>query len=206
MEASSIILGCLLLLQMTGVLLLLNPIYDVRRVTKYINNIIRYRRTCFVASIALYFGLVIYYGMVMPLQNIHNLISSNVLSEYEKVVFLSRIEKNYLIAGFSLFLFIVLYGIRSLVSYAANLLELSIATSESIVLRKSVREQKNEFYRETILPNLLRVKRSVSYETIMFANEFREQLKTILKNTAIPHNGCTISNILHSNVNSLCPS
>lgn len=33
-----------------------------------------------------------------------------------------------------------------------------------------------------ILPNLLRVKRSISYETILFTNELREHLKNILRN------------------------
>lgn len=204
MDVSCLTLGCLVLIQMTGILVLLNPTYDLRRLSKYIDAI-RYRKSYLILATVVYFGLIIYYGMITPLQAIHDMISNNILNEFQKMVILSQIEKNYIITGFSLFLFIVLYGVKSLVMYAANLLNLSIATTESIPTRKLAKENK-ELYPENILPNLLRVKRSASYETIMFANEFRERLKTILKNSELPHNSHAISNILHSNVNSLCSS
>ncbi|CAH2087620.1 unnamed protein product [Euphydryas editha] len=207
MDASCIILGCLLLIQMAAILVLLNPIYDLRRVTKYMNNLTKHHRSYYLFLVATYFSLIIYLGMYLPLQNIHNLIANNFLNEYEKMVLLSRVEKNYLIAGFSLFLFIVLYGIRCLLSYAASLLELSIATGESKVLHPTSKSQKKRiFLPELILPNLLRVKRSVSYETILFAKELREQLKTILKNAEFSDNGCTISNIVHTDVYSMYSS
>ncbi|XP_045450451.1 uncharacterized protein LOC123659247 [Melitaea cinxia] len=207
MDASCIILGCLLLIQMAVILVLLNPIYDLRRVTKYMNNITKRHRSFCSFLIATYFSFILYHGMYMPLQDVYNLIANNFLNEYEKMVLLSRVEKNYLIAGFSLFLFIVLYGIRSLVSYASSLLELSIATGESKVLHPSYKSQKKTvFLPELILPNLLRVKRSVSYETILFAKELREQLKTILKNAEFSDNSWPISNILHTDVNSLYSS
>lgn len=200
MDVSCFTLGCLVLMQMTSILVLLNPTYDLRRLSKYINSTIRYRKSYLILTIIIYFGVIIYYGMIKPLQTIHDMISDTSYNEFQKITLLSQIEKNYIITGFSLFLFIVLYGVRSLVMYAANLLSLSIATTESLPKRKSTKEN-GELYPENILPNLLRVKRSVSYETIMFASEFRDRLKTILKNNELPHNSRAISNILYSNVN-----
>ncbi|XP_050350344.1 uncharacterized protein LOC126773432 [Nymphalis io] len=202
MDASCIILGCLILLQMAAIAVLLNPIYDLRRIDRHMNNIMKRHRSYYLLLVGVYFSFVLYLGMFIPLLNIHNLITNNFLNKYEKLVLLSRAEKNYLIAGFSLFLFIVLYGVRSLISYAAKLLELSISTSESIVLRKSHKSRKKGvFFPEHILPNLLRMKRSVSYETILFAKELREKLKAILKNAELPYNSCTISSVLYTDVN-----
>ncbi|XP_047532883.1 uncharacterized protein LOC125067975 [Vanessa atalanta] len=201
MDASCIILGCLLLIQMAAIVVLLNPIYDLRRRARHMNNILKRHRSYYFLLVGVYFSFVVYLGMFIPLQNIHNLIANNFLNKYEKLVLLSRAEKNYLIASFSLFLFIVLNGVRSLTSYAANILELSIATNASLALRKSLKSQNKEVLPPVhILPNLLRVKRSVSYETILFAKELREYLKNILKNAELPYNSCTISNILQANV------
>ncbi|XP_045501263.1 uncharacterized protein LOC123698598 [Colias croceus] len=178
MDVSCIILGCFLLFQMAVILTMLNPMYDIRKLLVYFN---RAMKSCkaYYSSIALYFFVIIYYGMFIPLLNISKLISNKIPNEYEKLVLLSRIERNYLIAGFSLFLFIVLYGVRTLVSYAASLLHISMLTSETLISRKK------RFPSENILPNLLRVKRSVSYESILFANE---ELRMILKRVDFPHN------------------
>ncbi|XP_046966879.1 uncharacterized protein LOC124534882 [Vanessa cardui] len=203
MDASCIILGCLLLIQMAAILMLLNPIHDLRRRARQMNNIMkRHRSYCFLL-LGVYFSCVVYLGMFIPLQNIYNLIANNFLNKYEKLVLLSRVEKNYLIAGFSVFLFIVLNGVRSLTIYAANVLELSIATN-SLALEESRNSHKLNKVKVPppvlILPNLLRVKRSISCETILFAKELREYLKTILKNAELPYNSCTITNILQANV------
>ncbi|OWR49343.1 uncharacterized protein LOC116768186 [Danaus plexippus] len=207
MDAGSVILGSLVLVQMSGILVLLNPIYDVRKVTRCMNNLIRKHRTFYFLGIAVYFICVVYLGMYIPLQNIHYLISQKNPNEYEKLNLLNRIEKNYLIAGFSLFLFVVLYGIRALISYASSLLEISVATSESIMMSQSSKTEKKGFFLpNNILPNLLRVKRSVSYETILFANELRDQLKMILRNVEFPHNSYAISNILETHIKRVCSS
>lgn len=184
MEASCTILGCLLLFQMTSVLVLLNPINDVRKTTKTLNSFVRYNTNYYYLAIAVYFGIIVYLGMYVPLYRIHELISSNDLTKTEKLEALYQIEKTYFIAGFSLFMFVVLYGVRALISYAATLLQLSISTSQSIVGQHVLQEQKKSqvvFSPENILPNLLRVKRSVSYETILYANELREQLMAAFK-------------------------
>lgn len=184
MEASCTILGCLLLFQMTLVLVMLNPVNDVRKTTKAFNNIVRYYKNYYYLAIAVYFGLIAYLGMYVPLQRIHELIISNGLNETEKLEALYQIEKTYFIAGFSLFMFVVLYGVRALISYASTLLQLSISTSQTIVGQHASHEQKKSqvvFSPANILPNLLKMKRSVSYETILYANELREQLKAVFK-------------------------
>lgn len=201
MDTSCIALGCLLLIQMALILVLLNPIYDVRKITKQVNRTIKDYRTSYFMGIILYFGSVVYLGMFIPLQNIYRLLYAKKLNEYEKLVLFTRVEKNYIIAGFSLFLLVVLYGVKALISYASSILEVSIATRESLVIKSHSKElKKKEFLlQENILPNLLRVKRSVSYENILFANELREQLKAILKNTEYVHYTPSISSILDPN-------
>ena len=58
-------------------------------------------------------------------------------------------------------------------------------------------------YNESILPNLLRVKRSISYETVLFANELREKLKVIMKGADYPSERCALASILEGNNNTL---
>lgn len=191
MDSSCLILTCLLLLQMILILIMLNPVYDVRKLTKYLNYTTkRFKRTFFLL-IGSYFSFVIYLGMYIPLQNIQLLIFSNDLTAYEKLTLLSRIEKNYIVAGFSLFLVVVLYGVRSLLSYTANLAKLTKKSSEQLVLNTRKRV-------EDILPNLLKVKRSISYEAILCTNELKEHLKVMMKNIDLTPNRCTLSSILET--------
>lgn len=194
MDGSCIILTCLLLLQMIILLIMLNPIYDTREIVDLINTItIRYKRYYY-CSIYLYFCVIIYFGMYNPLRNIHRLISSSHLSEYEKLILISRVEKNYVIAGFSLFLIVVLYGMRALLSYTANLVSITDKRKDSQVVKNQ--NSDNKLAPEYILANLLRVKRSISHETILFANELKEQLKMMINNADFTYNRSTLNNIL----------
>lgn len=191
MDSSCIILTCLLLLQMAMVLIMLNPAYDVRKLTKLINLTTKKFRRAYFLLIGAYFSFVIYLGMFIPLQNIQVLIFTNDLAPYEKLILLSRIEKNYIIAGFSLFLVIVMYGVRALLSYTASLARLTKRSSEAFVMNTKKRA-------EDILPNLLRVKRSISYEAILCTNELKEHLKIMMKNIEQTPNRCTLSSILET--------
>lgn len=182
---------------MTSVLVLLNPINDVRKTTKTLNNFVRYHTNYYYLAIAVYFGIIVYLGMYVPLYRIHELITSNVLTKTEKLEALYQIEKTYFIAGFSLFMFVVLYGVRALISYAATLLQLSISTSQSIVGLQEQKKSQVVFSPENILPNLLRVKRSVSYETILYANDLREQLMAAFK---LAGNQSNANDVVTSNI------
>lgn len=182
---------------MTSVLVLLNPINDVRKTTKTLNSFVRYNTNYYYLAIAVYFGIIVYLGMYVPLYRIHELITSNVLTKTEKLEALYQIEKTYFIAGFSLFMFVVLYGVRALISYAATLLQLSISTSQSIVGLQEQKKSQVVFSPENILPNLLRVKRSVSYETILYANDLREQLMAAFK---LAGNQSNANDVVTSNI------
>ncbi|VVD03360.1 unnamed protein product [Leptidea sinapis] len=191
MDTACIVLGSFLLIQMALILVTLNPVYDVRKIATYLNDIAKSHRTLYFFTLAIYFTFVIYLGMYTPLRNISELISDKIISDYDKLVTLRRIEKNYVIAGFSLFLFVVQYGVKFLVSFTASLLD-NLTSNDPLC---SMSEKKGSLFTENILPNLLRVKRSVSYENILFSNELREQLKgMLLKNaddlhkTYFPHN------------------
>ncbi|XP_045775561.1 uncharacterized protein LOC123874331 [Maniola jurtina] len=210
MDAGSTILSCLLMFQMTTVLVLLNPINDVRKMSRCINKIAKYNKNYNYFAIALYYGAIAYLGMYIPLQEIHSLITNNTLTATEKLIAFHRIEKNYFIAGFSLFLFIVQHGIKAIVTYAATLLQVTISTRQSIAAIGCHTTQKHKNLQQTyspmhILPNLLRAKRSISYETIMFANEVRDQLRAVLNNSFNRNNTRTeiISHILETNVSNL---
>jgi hypothetical protein len=203
MDANCIFLAFLLLIQMALILIMLNPVYDVRKVTQYFNDASKMHHVVYYFSIAIYFISVVYLGMYIPLQNIHKLIFSKVLNEYDKLLLLSRIEKNYIVAGFSLFLVVVMYGVRGLLSYTASLVELSERQSDNLIRSDTKVDKKVFGLSENILPNLLRVKRSVSYETILFTNELREQLKAVIKNVEFPHNKCTLSSILETSTLSI---
>ncbi|CAH0588194.1 unnamed protein product [Chrysodeixis includens] len=197
MDASCMILTGLLLVQMAMVLIMLNPIYDVRLLTQFIGHVTKsYKRTYFFL-IAFYFTSVLYLGMYLPLQSIHKLIFNVGLHEYDKLILLHNVEKNYITAGFSLFLIVVIYGVRALLSYTASLSILTEKQSQPLIVKSESRER--IVNNENILPNLLRVKRSISYETVLFTNELREQLKVIIKSVEYPHERCALSSILEAN-------
>ncbi|XP_052752132.1 uncharacterized protein LOC113510743 [Galleria mellonella] len=193
MDTCCVILACLLLIQMALILIMLNPVYDVKKISQYLDISTKTHRKLYFCCVSCYFITVVYLGMYIPLQSIHKLIFSDSLNEFEKMILLSRIEKNYIIAGFSLFLVVVMYGVRALVSYTVSLMEL---TDNEVVLESESKVQKK--LNTNILANLLKVKRSVSYETILFTNEIREQLKAVIRNVEFPHNKCALSSILES--------
>lgn len=198
MDPTCIFLTFLLLLQMAFILIMLNPVYDVRKITYFINSTIKSYRSYYFLSIFTYFLCVIYFGMYIPLQSIHRLIFCKHINDYEKLMLLRRVEKNYIIAGFSLFLVVVMYGVKALVSYTASLMEISDRQNDSFIVRTDSKSSKKALCSSVnILPNLLRVKRSISYETILFTKEIREQLKNVLRNVEFPHNrSATLSSIL----------
>ncbi|XP_034833543.1 uncharacterized protein [Maniola hyperantus] len=211
MDAGSIILSCLLMFQMTTVLVLLNPINDVRKTTRCINKIAKHHKSYYYLAIVLYYGAIAYLGMYKPLQEIHSLITNNTLRDAEKLIAFHRVEKNYFIAGFSLFMFIVQFGIKAMVNYAATLLELTMSTGQTIAAigrrrNRQKKEPQQTFSPMHFLPNLLKAKRSISYETIMFANEIRNQLRAVLNNSFNRNNTRTeiISHIIETNVSNLC--
>ncbi|KOB69116.1 Multidrug resistance ABC transporter ATP-binding and permease protein [Operophtera brumata] len=161
---------------------MLNSAYDICNLNNsVVYSIRKFKRTYFLL-VAAYFSFVIYLGMFIPLQQIQALIFCNNLSEYEKVVLLSRVEKNYIVAGFSLFLVVVLYGLKALLSYTANLALLANKCNPRSVPNL---RSKNPI---DILPDLLKMKRSVSYEAISCSNELKEQLRIIMKNLNLPPN------------------
>lgn len=198
MDGSCIVLTFMLLIQMALILIMLNPVYDVRKVTQYLTTTMKVHRIYYICTVIAYFLSVVYLGMYIPLNNIHKLIFAKALNEYEKLILLNRIEKNYIIAGFSLFLVVVMYGVRALLSYAASLVEITERRSDTLLVQTQSKEKKAYGVSENILPNLLRVKRSISYETILFTKELREQLRAVIKNVEFPHNRCTLSSILET--------
>ncbi|KAM3965453.1 uncharacterized protein ACR2FA_000288 [Aphomia sociella] len=201
MDAGCIFLTCLLLIQMALILIMLNPMYDARKISQYFTISTKSHKNFYICMLSCYFISVTYLGMYIPLQNVHKLIFNNILKEHEKLILLSKIERNYIIAGFSLFLVVVTYGVRALLHYTASLIELN-DNSHSLVVHSGTKIGKN--LHANILPNLLRVKRSISYETILFTNELREQLKAVIRNVGYPHNRCTLSSILETcNVNKI---
>ncbi|XP_028028287.1 uncharacterized protein LOC114241618 [Bombyx mandarina] len=197
MDPSCIILSCILFLQMILLLGMLNPIYDVRVVTYNINCFTKYFKKYYIMGIFAYFATIIYHGMYIPLQNIIRLIFSKNIYEVEKLILLSRVEKNYIIAGFSLFLLVVTFAVKALLSYTASLAEIC-RRSEPLVLSPGSMKEKKMISNENILANLLRVKRSISYETIMFANDMREQFKTMIKSMDTPQSQEPLSSIVES--------
>lgn len=185
MDVSCMILSCVLLMQMASILIMLNPVYDVRKITRYINKTIKHYKFCYSLVIASYFISIIYLGMFIPLYSVHKLIFGDYVEDVEKLVLLRKVEKNYIVTGFSLFLVVVIYGVRALVSYTACMVELSKRSNESLNMLSDgakAEDKKAKCSSLNILPNLLRVKRSISYETILFTNELRNHLKSILQN------------------------
>lgn len=196
MAPGCMVLTCLLLIQMAALLIMLNPIYDVMKLTKCINNLTKgYRRT-YLFFIAFYFTSVLYLGMYLPLQSIHTLIFSDDLLNHDKVILLHSIEKNYITAGFSLFLVVVLYGVRALLEYTASLTVFMGNQELPVQVQAKLKKQT---VNESILPNLLRVKRSISYETVLLTNELREKLKIIIKGMDHSVGRTALTSILEAN-------
>lgn len=177
---------------------MLNPNYDVRKITAVITNITMNHRSFYMASLIFYFTSVIYLGMLIPMLSILNMVYDN-YDENDKLMELHCLEKNYITAGFSLFLVVVMYGLRSLITYTASLI--TVAENEQLPLVARVKSKTNHFLeptRDNILPSLLRVKRSVSYETFIFTKELRDHLKIIIKSAELTSNGSTLSTILQT--------
>lgn len=166
MDSYFVILACLLLVQISLIFALLNPNCDVQKMTQFFNDMIRRQRAYYFLSIIVYFGVVTYFGIYAPLMNVFKLIFSNENDEYKcqnKAVILGNVEKIYMMAGFSLFLFLVTHGVRALISYAAHLLELACSIPE-----RRIREGSHDCWIENIdiLPYLLRMKRPIAQNTI----------------------------------------
>lgn len=196
MDASYIFLSFLLLIQMALILTMLNPVYDVRKITSCINNLTKGYRRLYVMLISIYFFSVIYFGMYIPLQNVHKLIFYDYVKEYDKMILLHNVEKNYITAGFSLFLVVVMCGVRSLISYTANLSSMMAKRSAPLI----VQTRSTGFHSSENLPlSFLRVKRSMSYEIVLFTNELREQLKNIMKSFEyLPQDTPVLSTVLEA--------
>ncbi|XP_053611250.1 uncharacterized protein LOC128675712 [Plodia interpunctella] len=198
MDGTCIYLTIILLLQMCFTLGMLNPIHDVRRIASLIRLTTLKCTSSYFVIVMIYFCSIVYLGMYIPLQNIHRLIFTEDYNEYEKLVLLTRIERNYIIAGFSLFLVVVMYGIRSLVTYTADLTHIT-ERQVPFIGEKDISMKNVSGISENILPGLLRVKRSISYETILFTNELRDHLKAVIKNIGLPQSNCTLSSLLETN-------
>ncbi|KAI5643893.1 hypothetical protein NE865_04069 [Phthorimaea operculella] len=183
MDSAGLLLTCFLLFQMACILIMLNPLYDSRRLTTYIDeNIKRYKRVFFISFIG-YFINVLYFGIYSPLRKVFDLAFGDSTDQVDQLLALSNVEQNYSTAGFSIFLVVVMLGVKTLLTYTANLTEMAVYSTE----QDAKNETKKLCESVDILPNLLRMKRSISYETIFFPNEIRDQLKTVLKNVDGPH-------------------
>lgn len=179
MDMGCLILTLIMLTQMSTILYILNPIYDIRKTITFINDKTRDYKTIYYALIATYFLSVVTLGMYVPLHNIYTIIFSIELDDYDKVILLSRVEKNYIIAGFSLFLLVVLYGMRELLIYTANLAFIVEKISKPAGFKNAPNRDLNV---ENILPKLLRVKRSISKEAFLCTKELQEDLIAMMKN------------------------
>lgn len=179
MDMGCLILTLIMLTQMSTILYILNPIYDIRKTITFINDKTRDYKTIYYALIATYFLSVVTLGMYVPLHNIYTMIFSIELDDYDKVILLSRVEKNYIIAGFSLFLLVVLYGMRELLIYTANLAFIVEKISKTAGFKNAPNRDLNV---ENILPKLLRVKRSISKEAFLCTKELQEDLIAMMKN------------------------
>lgn len=196
MDMGCVALTFIVLTQMIIVLAMLNPVYDVRKIITSINNRTSDHKNIYYAIVVLYFSSVVIFGMYYPLQNMYSMIFSDELDAHNKLVLLARVEKNYIVAGFSLFLVVVLYGVRALLSYTANLLQIVEKTSESVLSRTT--SEKMAFNDQTILPNLLRVKRSISYEAVLCNNEPKDRFKILVKNFNYHQNKNVFSSIFET--------
>lgn len=158
---------------------MLNPVYDVRKIITYINKHTSNFKTLYYTFVSLYFISVIFLGMYIPLRNIHSMIFSDELDAYDKLILLRRVEKNYILAGFSLFLLVVLYGVRTLLSYTANLVDLVEKSSEPVVFQTI--SGKMGPIDESLELSTLKVKKSVSLEAILCTNELKDRLRLLVK-------------------------
>lgn len=203
MATGCMVLTCMLLFQMAAILIMLNPIYDAKKLTQFINDTTKHYRRTYIFLIAFYFTSILYLGMYLPLQSVHTLIFSNHLLDYDKLNLLHSIEKNYITAGFSLFLVVVLYGVRALLAYTASLPKytdnrgLSVQFHQGLPVPVHHDRPKNHVVNANILPKVLRVKRSISFETVLFTNELREKLKLLIKN-ANPNEKSALVSILEA--------
>ncbi|XP_013149232.1 PREDICTED: uncharacterized protein LOC106111643 [Papilio polytes] len=183
MDLYFFVLTCLLVLQMSLVSAFLNPANDVRKITRYINKTVRKYKNYYLTAMLLYFVVVIYLGMYTPLMSTIKLIFGGQQDKYEKLIIVSNMEKIYIMGGFSLFLFVVSCGVRSLISYTAKLLESSVYSISKISSLYGPKNKGLALDNVNILPHLLRMTRSTS--SIGVNKVLKDQLKAIIKNIEV---------------------
>lgn len=183
---------------MVLIVMMLNPAYDVLNISQFISFTIKERRVFYIGALVCYFILLLYLGMYIPLMNLRRLIFSTIHNEYEKMILLSTTEKSYIIAGFSLFLVVVITGLRALLIYTARLLAIK-GNNDKETLCEGCDSKTNGStlgLQECILPNLLQVKRSISYDTILVANDLKDHLKKMVTNFESPETRKIFSTLL----------
>ncbi|XP_063539750.1 uncharacterized protein LOC134748858 [Cydia strobilella] len=173
MDAHCVVASVLLFIQMVMVLVMLNPAYDLRKITNYLNEKIEKYKAYVTLAIALYFAIILYIGVYSPIQNIIELGLCEHINQDERELIMICTEKNCIMTGFSVFLAVIIYGIKCLVSYTASLVEQS---DRQITLPQL------KLLRPTTLTSALKMKRSISYETILLAKDLREQLNLLMRN------------------------
>ncbi|XP_061719454.1 uncharacterized protein LOC133526758 [Cydia pomonella] len=171
MDSHCAVAAVLLFIQMVMVLVMLNPAYDLRKITNYLNEKTEKYKTYVTLAIALYFGIILYIGVYSPIRNIIEL--SEDIDQDERELIMICTEKNCIMTGFSVFLAVIIYGIKYLVSYTVSLVEQS---DRQIALPQP------KLLRPTTLTSALKMKRSISYETILLARDLREQLNLLMRN------------------------
>ncbi|XP_063626977.1 uncharacterized protein LOC134798519 [Cydia splendana] len=173
MDAHCVVAAALLFIQMVIVLVMLNPAYDQRKITDYINEKTEKYKANVAVVIAVYFAIILYIGVYSPIQNIIMLRLCKHIDQNERELIMICTEKNCIMTGFSIFLAVIIYGIKCLVSYTASLVEQS---DRQIALPQL------KLLRPTTLTTAMKMKRSMSYETILMARDLREQLSLLMRN------------------------
>ncbi|CAH2049122.1 unnamed protein product, partial [Iphiclides podalirius] len=127
--------------------------------------------------------------MYTPLMSVIRLIinKNDEHSEYNKAIILHNVEKIYIMAGFSLFLYFVAHGVTALISYAAHLLDMVCSTCKGLDKREN---ESNDCAIENvdILPYLLRMKRSVHQNAMTIKRGQKGFPKFIPKDSELQQN------------------
>lgn len=179
MDANSLILTTFLLIQMCVCLIMLNPVNDARKINQAFNRL-KETTPLLTTFIGLYLYSVVYIGIYLPIKHYHYIHHCEKKHSAQAVLAVTKkLDKDYIKAGFSLFLLVVMIGIKSLITATSSMknkmdnLERKMPETNSY---RANREDRTNTREELLMspfchhhPYVLLPKRSISCDS-MFQN------------------------------------
>lgn len=176
------ILCLILFLQVTAILTLINPLCDPSIIAyKSQRNLSRYSKSFLYVLAISHVTFVSIFGICHPLLRISTLAFETQNHSFAKFMMVSEAEKLFMISGFSLFLSVVIVGIKNMMEYSLKLTAcITESHRETNIIRPTKRVAKERNNHQNILASVLKLKKSTSYENFLFNSDLTDSLRMLV--------------------------